>query len=117
MKIINYIAIIGEVGSDRKWKESISDLVTDDMTNLRHCQFIIKRFNNTLRPKEHPREVISVRPTDKKINRQHKWEKISLVTEKGMYDRYRCSHCGATGIRYGLAQFVTPDRKFTIYCR
>lgn len=117
MKTINYIALIGEVGSDRIWKEPISDMVVDDMTILRHCQFIIERFNNTLRSKELPRKVISVRPTSKKINRYHNWKKESIVTEKGGYDKYRCSNCGATGKRYGLASYVTPDRKFTIFCK
>jgi hypothetical protein len=117
MKTISYVAVIEEIDSDRTWKESFSDLVVDNMTILQHCEFMIKRFNATLRPGELPRKVISVRPTDKPVNRNHRWKKESLVTEKGGYDKYRCSHCGATGKRYGLAAFVTPDRKFTIYCK
>lgn len=117
MKIITYKAIIQEVGTDRTWAEEFSDLVVDDMTILQHCEYMIKRFNDTLRIGELPRKVIRVRQIDKSVNRKHDWKKISLVTEKGGYDRYRCSLCGATGKRYGLAAFVTPDRKSTIYCK
>jgi len=117
MKIITYSAVIKQSNTGRIWVEEYSDLVVDDMTELRHCQFLIKRFNETLRPRESPREVVNVRPIIKNLNRNHKWQKVSLVTEKGGYDVYRCAICGATGKRYGLAGFVTPDRKFTIFCK
>ena len=117
MKTIVYKALIKEVGSDRTWVEEFSDLVVDDMDILQHCNFIIGRFNTTLRSGEKPRKVIRVRVIDRPVNRRHDWKKVSLVTEKGGYDIYRCSYCGATGKRYGLAGFVTPDRKSTIYCK
>lgn len=123
MKIICYKALIKQEGTDQIWNEEFSDLVVDNMTALRHCQFLIEHFNNTLRPGEYPRIVISVRPVkntahlENTVHQKHLWKKMSLVTEKGLYDKYRCELCGATGKRYGLIEFVTPDRKFTIYCK
>lgn len=116
MKQINYIAVIKEKGSKKKWLETFSDLVVDDMTNLQHAKFMIKRFNQSLRKNELPRKVIRVRNTNKRARMKHDWKKDSLVTETGGFDKYKCLKCGATGKRYGLAKFVTPDRKFTIYC-
>lgn len=48
----------------------------------------------------------------------HNWQKVSLVTEKGGYDKYKCSLCGATGRRYGVSNFIRPDKKFdATYCK
>ena len=116
MKQINYLAVIKEKGTKRRWIEFFSDLVVDEMTNLQHAKFMIKRFNQSLRKSEFPRKVIRVRNSHKRARIRHDWKKVSLVTEKGGFDKYKCLECGATGKRYGLAEFVTPDRKFTIYC-
>ena len=117
MKIITYIARIKEVGTNNYWTEKFTDLVVDSMTPMQHCTFLIGRFNDTLHKGERPREVVSTRNSNKVLSRKHDWKKKSLVTEKGGYDKYQCSLCGATGKRFGLAQFVTPDRHFTIYCK
>lgn len=118
MKQISYTARIQEVDGYQNWTEDFSDLVVDEMTPLRHCQFLMSRFNATLRPGEIAREVLRVRnnplPT---LLKQHNWKKKSLVTEKGGYDKYQCEDCGVTGKRWGLVEFITPDRKNTIYCK
>ena len=116
MKQINYIAVIKEKGSNRQWTELVSDLVVDNMTNLQHAKFIIKRFNQFLKKGEVKRKVIRVRNTTKRARIKHDWQKTSLVTERGGFDKYKCSNCPATGKRYGLVTFVTPDKNFTIYC-
>jgi len=62
-----------------------------------------------LKPGEKARQLIAAIPINK--NKSHTWAKYSLVTEKGGYDRYRCSVCGAFGKRHGLSSFVIPDKK------
>jgi len=48
----------------------------------------------------------------------HDWEKISLVTEKGGYDKMKCRRCGAEGKRYGLGQSgVKVNRKSQQKCK
>lgn len=117
MKTIAYVARIKEIETENIWTEEFSDQVVDSMTPMDHCLFLIKRFNDNLQQGELPRAVISTRNSNKEVFRKHDWKKKSLATEKGGYDKYTCSLCGATGKRYGLAAFVTPDRSFTVYCK
>ena len=48
---------------------------------------------------------------------EHDWQKTSLVTERGGYDRYTCSKCGATGKRWGLSEYITPDKASQKHCK
>jgi hypothetical protein len=77
---------------------------------------LMDNFNATLRPGERARRLVKIlsfsfvpqapKPTP------HIWDKASLVTERGGYDRMRCKACGATGKRYGLGQHgVTLDKR------
>jgi len=116
MKIISYKAVIKQVNGNKIWTEIFTDLVVDDMTSLRHCSFLIQSFNDSLRKGELPRKLISVRDLKPKLVRKHNWVREKGRT-KGKYLKYRCSICNATGKRYGKIEFVTPDRKFTIYCK
>ena len=117
MKTIHYQAIIKLVYKDIIRKETFADLVVDDMTALRHCQFLINRFNETLREGESPREVLRVRTLPEIPQLYHNWNKISFNTDKNGCYQYQCAICGATGIRYGVIAFVTPSRKSTVFCK
>jgi hypothetical protein len=82
-------------------------------------QGLLDRFNATLRPGELPRRLVRIVSAEATAPKpmQHRWDKVSLVTEKGGYDRMRCIVCAATGKRYGLGQNgVTPDPKFNNAC-
>ena len=39
----------------------------------------------------------------------HQWDKASLVTEVGGYDRMVCTRCGATGKRYAVGTAPVID--------
>lgn len=43
----------------------------------------------------------------------HEWEKTNLVTKKdkkGLYDHYKCKHCGIEGKSYSVGTIEVPDR-------
>ena len=118
MKQIRYTALIKEVGTSRYWREDFADLVVDSTTPLSHCQFLLCRFNATLRPGEKAREVVRVRSTPiPSTLKEHSWNKTSFTPNKEGWYPYTCASCGATGKRHGTVAFVTPDRKHTIYCK
>lgn len=76
---------------------------------------LINNFNDSLYPGSAPRELLSWKETEDAtpFRIRHDWEKTSLVTEAGGYDRMRCRNCGITGKRYGLGEAgVMRDRKF-----
>lgn len=78
---------------------------------------IINNFNRTIRPYEIEREFVSFEIIDEDLHK-HEWEKSSLVTERGGYDKMKCAYCGATGKRYGLGQeSPIPDKPFTKDCK
>jgi len=70
---------------------------TDAMTMFSH-------FNQTLRPGENRRKPLKIVLYSGADETPHEWEKTSLVTEAGGYDKMRCKRCGVTGKRYGLGQ-------------
>lgn len=75
------------------------------------CRATIAEFNATLRPHERAREYVShtiTRDSTEAIT-QHQWRKTNLVTlhDRGRhFDTVRCSVCGITGRRYGIAHIV-----------
>src|SRR3954467_5743738 len=80
---------------------------------------LLDRFNATLRPGELPRRLVKIAGCEKSAPKPmpHIWDKASLVTERGGYDRMRCRACGATGKRYGLGQHgVTLDKRQAQSC-
>jgi hypothetical protein len=83
---------------------------------------LLDSFNATLKPKELPRRLVKILsfsfvPVASKPV-PHIWDKASLVTEKGGYDRMRCRACGAKGKRYGLGQHgVTLDNRQPESCK
>ena len=101
------------------WKEYDRPFVTDLKSAKKWASDTVAFFNCTLRPGEKRRKVLEVCLTtdDAKADSaykplQHEWEKVSLVTEAGGYDRMRCSRCGVEGKRYGLGVgSVHPDSR------
>jgi hypothetical protein len=84
----------------------------------RRARDLIENFNDTLRPGELPRRLLKVVYLGKEgegnarklrdgSREPHDWEKSSLVTEVGGYDRMKCSKCNITGRRYGLGDTGT----------
>ena len=114
MKQINYIMVIKSVGEDFIWEETMVELVNDYVTSEQRASEIVNNYNQTLRLNEKARELISVRNTVQTENviLKHSWEKTSLVTEIGGYDKYKCKVCGVTGKRYGLNENIIIDSKF-----
>jgi hypothetical protein len=115
MKKVTYSAVIEDdrhqmvetFSPNLNEKYDLSEAVVTD------CMFILEAFNSSLRSGELPRRLVYTRIL--KIENpvyQHDWEKASLVTERGGYDRYRCNHCKATGKRYGLSPYVRIDKQF-----
>lgn len=91
-------------GSTRGLKTSTTDVHA-------WAQGLIDYYNDTLRPGEQRRKLLSVEVQDdgtvtapKPL--EHDWTKTSLVTEyaRGQYfDRMRCRACGITGKRHGVS--------------
>lgn len=95
------------------WEESWSDIPPEE---------IIENFNNTLRPHEKARKLIDYEILEDNENKPHSWKKKSLVTQiKGdiSFDIYRCTECGVTGKRFGIAGQIVLDKKYKkrIYCK
>jgi hypothetical protein len=110
------LAIIADDRKPEGWEEE-HDL-PDGWPSV-EVQRLIDRFNATLRAHEIPRRLVRIvsQEPSKPKPREHKWEKTSLVTERGGYDRMRCERCGATGKRYGLGQFgVKIDPRQPAHC-
>lgn len=93
-------------------EETINTMVEEKMTMEEHGENLIKMFNNTAKPGERKRVFVGVLKSHGKGDVHHVWEKASLVTERGGYDRMRCRNCEATGKRHGLSQTVIIDTKF-----
>lgn len=129
MKTIHFNLKAKKVGTDDStaWLEEYTYNVPDDVTPEIKGKEIIDYYNSTLRPYEVARVFVDAididtpqteeyfkSETTPKLSVQplkHDWQKFSLVTEKGGYDIYRCSTCGAKGKRFGLSSIVTPDKK------
>jgi hypothetical protein len=116
----------------KAWLEEMTYWVEDNVTAEQHGREIVKRFNETLKPYEKPREFVdAIEPMTENFVKNpravnapqpaklmHQWEKTSLVTEKGGYDKMTCKVCGAKGKRFGMGQFgVKADRKTQEYCK
>ena len=91
--------------------ETIENEWFEDMCLDDDPQLVIDHFNATREKHELERVLVAAISISKDAPKPHTWQKASLVTERGGYDRYRCTVCGATGKRYGLNDFITPDKK------
>lgn len=126
MKQLHYNLKAKKAGDPDKnaWLEEQSVSVEDDVTAEQHGRALIDWFNRTLKIGEDAREFVDAIAMDgasavniKPANVRHTWQKHSLVTQKGGYDVYKCATCGATGKRHGLSAHITPDRRFTEFCK
>lgn len=90
------------------WEE---DCVVEEGDPKEKAQEIVDQFNSD---RDAERVVLSAKKIDD--SKQHDWQKKSLVTERGGYDIYRCTGCGALGKRQGLNDYVAPDKGTPKYC-
>ena len=98
------------VNARGEWPEEYDKpFVTDLKSAEKFAADIVASFNRTLRSGETKRKVVDVHMTTDEENAdapyeplRHQWEKVSIVTETGGYDRMRCTHCGLKGKRWGL---------------
>jgi nitrous oxide reductase accessory protein NosL len=76
---------------------------------------ILENFNQTLRPYEKARELVSI-VEGGMADVKHQWEKQNLSTicdKHSMYDIMRCRLCGCMGKRYGVGEGgIQLDNKF-----
>jgi hypothetical protein len=121
MKVLRYNLKAKHAGDpdEKAWLEEQNVSVQDDVTPEQHGRKLIDWFNSTCHVGETHREFVDAIALDGKstVGVRHTWEKYSLVTQKGGYDVYKCSTCGATGKRNGLSSNVVPDKRFTEFCK
>jgi len=93
-------------GTSEVWWETFDkEEVTDEATAKAWAIKTIARFNDTLRPKELPREFAGGVLLLGAGTRKHDWSKMNLYTiedHRGHYDNVECKNCGARARRYGL---------------
>ncbi len=99
-----------DAGYVEGWWETYSDpKVVDQGSAEKAANALIQSYNDTLQHNDRPRkllEVVFLGKVKDEVQRHatepHEWGKLSLVTERGGYDRMRCGKCGITGKRYGI---------------
>lgn len=98
------------------WDEDYDQLSVKNLKDAQKwSQALIQKFNDTLRPGEKPRKMVSVSLAGESESQPHDWQKMNLVTvmdpRLGFYDILQCRVCGITAKRFGLDR-VLIDRKF-----
>lgn len=119
---MKFVMTVRKVG-DEEWKAWKEPEERDGVATLAEAEKwsrdTIERFNNTLRPGESPRELLSVTVDESSSGnvKKHDWEKTNLVTiaprgDGAFYDTYGCNRCGITAKRYGIGGDLVLDSKF-----
>ncbi len=111
-------SILVQIGENAHWEQCSDPAVKNPWTAAEAGKVLVEQFNASLREGEQPRVFLKSSFTLQGNYEEHDWEKLSLFTEKGGYDRMRCRNCYATGKRYGLGQFgVKVDKKSQLTCK
>jgi hypothetical protein len=103
----------GDPDSRAFWEEFDKPGVTDQASAQEAAEKLVENFNNTLRDGECARRLLKVvflgregegyaRKLPREEHEEHDWRKSSLITERGGFDRMKCSKCEITGRRYGV---------------
>jgi len=104
---------VKKVSSEETWIETYEKDVKDPKE---WAQKTIQQFNNSLRPYEVAREIVSVNIIDSHSIKDHDFVKKNLFTKRtrggGTFDEMECKRCGITGKRYTLGGHVRYDKKF-----
>ena len=112
MKFQCRVTYASDLDGSKVWVETYEEDVVDAEEWAKDT---IRHFNNTLRPHEVARRLISVKVIDADSIKDHDWSKQNLYTltsPQGAFDKVKCSRCGIVARRYGLARIVrqTPYR-------
>lgn len=106
---------VRSLGTKREWEEDYDVLIVGNLQQAEEwADRLIKRFNETLRPGELRREVVSTSLVG--VSTKHDWQKMtsgmSVSFRGGIVDIFQCSVCQVTGKRFGLRAGIKRDSKF-----
>lgn len=97
---------IAEQGvSERRWESFDEEECHDEASIKEWAEATVKRFNDSLRPGERPREFCGGIKIIGEGARLHRWTKRNLTTQgdwRGVFDNVQCTVCGARARRYGI---------------
>lgn len=113
MKTIKYVAKIRPAGSSgTPWDEHFEHPESVDFDEW--IKATVAKFNDTLRPGEEPRELLSwkIEGDDTKHNWVKRTDGMSVMFRGSYVDLMTCADCGVTGKRYGLSDVVKIDSKY-----
>jgi len=103
--------------SNNDWFEEYNEKTEDAQE---YAEKMVESFNNTLKPYETKRTLISVEVMESSNDELHDWVKqsygMSQVFRGQIVDIMRCSKCGITGKRFGLSSHVKIDSKYKKKC-
>lgn len=112
---MKFILVVQHSEGGEAWEEHYDIAAIDSLEKAQAwAQSTIQKFNDTLRPHEKSRKIVSVALAGK--SDKHLWHKTNLMTisdpRLGLYDTMKCENCGITGKRFGVSEAVKLDSKF-----
>lgn len=113
---MKFVIKVQHADGEACWDEDYDQLSVRSIKDAQNwSQALIQKFNDTLRPGEKPRKMVSVSLAGESERQPHDWRKMNLVTvmdpRLGFYDILQCRVCGITAKRFGLDRILI-DRKF-----
>lgn len=107
------IEVLIEGNAEPHWEEYEEKI--DDARLWAEAQ--VKSFNESLRPWEKPRSILSIEILEDDNAAYHDWRKditrMSISDHLGHYDGMICNKCGITGKRFGMGERgVKRDSKY-----